>query len=248
MAVAIVQSTGVIQNSGAAATLTFAFGTTPTNGDFLLLVASAAGLNLTTPTGWTSVQAGGYHTTQGANIYAFYKTASSETNSYALTWSGNQKSNAVGYEFSGMASGNAINGNACNSAVASTSPTAVTPGVLSCLPVCFFTVSSSTVTWSSLTSGWTADGNVQDTQNTMAYTHGPITTDTSTPIQPSYTPSAGTAQQANWLFLIAPGVSGGGGAISSSGGKRFPRGTADKFGFRRHHDDRLWVPEDRKVA
>lgn len=73
-------------NSGG---LTFSFPSTPNNGNVMVVVlASNSGVSWSSPAGWTQIQSG----TTGAQAY--YKVASSESNSYNFDDGGSSKSDA----------------------------------------------------------------------------------------------------------------------------------------------------------
>lgn len=192
--------------AGFANSVSASFTTLPTNGNLLIMFLAYSASTISITGGWTLLDSVGSSTHQFAT---YYKIAASEPASYTLT---NTATTSAAYftldliEVSGQAASNYINQHTLQQITGATvSAKAATPSVLNCYPIACFS-NANTVTYTGLTANWIdfeASTSTAYLANVAA--DGPLTTDISTPIQPSLTWSASVTSNIA-LLLITPDV------------------------------------------
>jgi hypothetical protein len=213
MAVAYVQSTNYNSSSGISSSGTLVFGSTPTQGNLLLVgIGYAYPKNPTSaPGGWTLLDTGLINTSARMSVY-YHVVGASETNSYTFTTTGGDFLSMVGIEVSGQHASTPINQHSVNSASNPTSITtsSVTPSVIGCLPISFYFTNDGTAATAlpaTISSGWTIDQNPQPLYHAMAGGHkNSLTTDTTTAISTTWSFDGGSSSSDSIadILLIAP--------------------------------------------
>jgi hypothetical protein len=210
MAIAIVQTGGGEAATGTSVTLTF--GSTPTNGSYLLcgLTTEGTGRTLTPPSGWTLL-----HESNNAAIktHVYYKLAGgSESTTYNWPISGAADYAACnGVELSGVDTATPID--VSNTATPANStdvagPT-LTPTVLSTQAVAFMSCVRNQAP--TVTAGWTVTNYGNPWSGNSGATRNTLTSDTTTGISVTFSSGSTISDVIIWSALIKAPTGGANG-------------------------------------
>jgi len=184
VALSLVSGQHATQQSSAG--VTFAFPSTPTVGNLVLLIASwgnGSSNTITPPAGLTQI---GSTVNNGTTIgaAAWLRTfQAGDTNSYAFTQSGTANFSVVGVEITGEAATSIINGQSIVTFTSTTTPASpsVTPSINGCLAIVFFAANGSSQTYTA-GSGWTVNAHSTNNKSVALTSLNTLTSGTSTGI------------------------------------------------------------------
>ena len=205
----VVQFIGYPPTSGS--TIPFTLGSTPSVGNVLVAFCAYSqyqtARTIATPSGWVKVDD---QTTSNWSMATFTRVVvGGDGTGYTFTISSGGDNTAGSlYEVTGASTTTPVNQFLHNFLPGTTTtsyPTAaVTPSVLSCLPLAGCDYDGKFTAYGSVTSGWTNDVADLAANHTILSAHGPVTTDTVTAVSNTWTVAGSGGQGLTEIVLIAP--------------------------------------------
>src|SRR5579872_4415580 len=208
MAITDAQSPATAESGAAVTSLAATFGSTPTVGNLMFaIVVNHNSSTVTAPAGWTNLdpQFGGpTRNTWMQTYYRFVQAGDGKT--YTWTFGTAISPTIIIFEKAGVNASTPFNqhqGTNISTLGTVFSTASLTPSVLNCLPIAAF--SEPNTNSYTVKTGWT-NSVFQPGASAVEVQNGPVTSDTSTPIQGQVTWGSSTAGVA-YLVLLAPATS-----------------------------------------
>jgi predicted RecA/RadA family phage recombinase len=199
----VVQSAKNGNDSGTTVTLVY---TTPPATGHLLVVGVGASSAITTPAGWTQIDASSLSGIVYAGTY-FHVVGSSEANSYPFVQGTSGILSAVGYDVTGQSVASPVSQHSITTLTSSSSITSsgITPGVNGEKALSFGMEDSASNSLSTVSTGWTIDQAASGHyRSTWGSSQTALTVGTGTAVANAFTWSGTAGNLISAAILIAP--------------------------------------------